>query len=150
MPERFAFRARLKPAAMHDPHERGFIVTFPDRDWGVTQGESEADAQATARDRLEEMVVGQILSGGDIPIPRTTGPAERLVPIGALLAAKAALHQALRDAGIGPGELARRLGSNEAEARRLPDARQPIARPRLEAALHARGKRLLVGVGDAA
>ena len=96
------------------------------------------------------MVAGQILSGGDIPAPRAPEPGDRLVPVGALLAAKAALHLAMRDAGIGTSELARRLGSGEADARRLLDPRHTTALPRLEAALAALGKRLLVGIGDAA
>ena len=43
------------PVLFEPSKEGGFVVTFPDFDWGVTQGETEQDAQigrASCRERV--------------------------------------------------------------------------------------------------
>jgi predicted RNase H-like HicB family nuclease len=44
------------PALFEPSKEGGFVVTFPDFDWGVTQGETEQDAREMALDALCMMI----------------------------------------------------------------------------------------------
>jgi antitoxin HicB len=67
-----------------------------------------------------------------------------MIPVPALMAAKAALYLALREASITRRELAARLGCDEKEVRRLLDPRHPSKLPRLQRALAQLGKRLVV------
>jgi antitoxin HicB len=146
------WRAKLTPAADFAPGETGFVVTFPEWGWGATQGETEAEALGRAEDALEEMVAAALEDGDELPVPAAGGlvPDERRVAVGAHLAAKAALHQALRSAAVSRAELARRLGLDEREVRRMLDPRHATRLARLEAALRAVCRRLLVVVQDAA
>jgi antitoxin HicB len=150
-PSRFAFRVRLDPASRWDPAETGFVVTFPDWEVGATQGEDEADALAAAADALEEMVASAIRRGEPIPVSSAEpGEGERWVEVGGLLAAKAALAETMREQGVSSSALARRLGCDEKEVRRMLDPRHPTRLSRLDAALRALGRRLVVDVRDAA
>lgn len=156
--DRLTFRAKLTPASDFDPEDTGFVVTFPDWDFGVTQGEDETDALRMAADGLAEMVAGSINAGEDIPAPgkelgpgNEAGPGEHWVTIEPLLAAKAGLYLAMRAARVSRAELARRLGCDEKEVRRMLDPKQRSTRlPKLQQALAALGKRLVVEVRDAA
>jgi antitoxin HicB len=66
------------------------------------------------------------------------------------MAAKAALYSAMRQAGLTYARLARKLGCDEREVRRMLDPRHPTKLPRIKEALDALGKRLVVGVEEAA
>ncbi len=65
------------------------------------------------------------------------------------MAAKLAVLEAFAASGLSKSELARRIGKNEREARRILDPRHPTKLPALTAALRALGKRLVVGVMEA-
>jgi len=65
-------------------------------------------------------------------------------------AAKAALYLAMREAGITNVQLARKLGRDEKEVRRMLDPRHPTKLPRIKEALDLFGKRLVVSVEEAA
>jgi antitoxin HicB len=54
--------------------------------------------------------------------------------------------EAFAAAGITKSELARRIGKDEKEVRRILDPKHPTKLPALIAALRALGKRLVVGV----
>ena len=62
------------------------------------------------------------------------------------MAAKASLYLALRDAGISRTQLARRLGVDEKEVWRMLNPRHPTKLPRIEHALAALGRRLVVSL----
>jgi antitoxin HicB len=62
---------------------------------------------------------------------------------------KLAVLEAFGAAGISKSELARRLGKDEKEVRRMLDPRHPTKLPALTAVLRALGKRLVVGVVEA-
>ena len=66
------------------------------------------------------------------------------------MAAKAALYLAIQEIGISKVDLAKRLGCDEKEVRRLLDPHHSSKIPRIESALHAVGKQLIVGVETAA
>lgn len=133
-----------------DEDEGGFVVTFPDFGWGVTQGETEDEALANAADCLETMVASCIEDKEDVPAPSAL-KGRPGVALSGRMAAKAALHTALRESGLRPADLARRLGHGEhIQVRRLLDPRHRSAPEALERALRALGKYLVVEVKDAA
>jgi len=66
------------------------------------------------------------------------------------MAAKAALYLAMRQVGMTNVQLARKLGCDEREVRRMLDPRHPTKLPRIKEALDALGKRRVVGVEEAA
>src|SRR5208283_766587 len=62
--------------ALFEPAEEGgFVVTFPDFDWGVTQGDTEESAVEMAADALEMIIADHIQKGQ--PLPRTSKPRGR-------------------------------------------------------------------------
>ena len=62
------------------------------------------------------------------------------------MAIKAALYLAVKETGIKNAELARRLGADEKEVRRLSDPHHKSKLPRIEAALEVLGKNLVIGM----
>jgi len=75
---------------------------------------------------------------------------ERLIPVPAPMAAKAALYLAMRQAGVTNVQLAEKLGCDEREIRRMLDPRHATKLPRIKEALAVLGKRLVLGVEEAA
>jgi antitoxin HicB len=140
----------LTPAGRFARGESGHVVRFRDLPEAITQGDDLASALSEASDCLEEAIAGRIVNGEDIPIPSRPAKGERLIPLPAQMAAKAALYLAMREAGIGKSELARRLGCDEKDVRRLLDPRYGSKLPKIDAALAVLGKRLEIVVRDAA
>ncbi len=120
------------------------LVQFADFPEALTEGSDRQDAMVEAADCLEEAIAGRIQRGDEVPPPSPLRRGECLVPLSAPMAAKAALYIALREAGISKTELATRLRCDEKEVRRLLDPRHPSKLPRLERALAALGKRLVM------
>jgi antitoxin HicB len=147
-------------AAMHTfvypaRFERGdkpgvIVITFRDLSEAITQGRGGKDALWQAADCLEEVIAGRIADGREIPQPSRASRSERLIPVPAPMAAKAALYLAMKGAGITNVDLARKLGCDEKEVRRMLDPRHPTKLPRINEALELLGKRLVVSVEEAA
>ncbi len=130
--------------------EAGFLlVTFPDLTEAATDGRSRAEAMSEAADCLAEALAGRIGRGEPIPRPSAARGRPTVIPP-AQIAAKAALHVARYEAGLSKVALAARLGCDEKEVRRLLDPRHNSRLDRLEAALAALGKRLVIEVRGAA
>ena len=86
------------------------------------------------------------------PLP-TSSEAEAdevIVPLSALGMAKAALHEAMREQGVGRAELARGLRWHLPQVNRVLDLRHASRMEHVEAALAALGLRLIVDVARAA
>jgi antitoxin HicB len=66
------------------------------------------------------------------------------------MAAKAALYLAMGEAGMTNVQLARKLGCDEKEVRRMLDPRHPTKLSRIKEALDVFGKSLVVSVKEAA
>ena len=127
--------------------EAGFyLATFPDLPEAATDGPSKDEALAEAEDALEEAIAGRINRGEPIPHPSRAGADQIIVPVPAQMAIKAALYMAVKEERIPNTELARRLGADEKEIRRLLDPHHRSKLPRLEAALAVLGKRLVIGI----
>lgn len=102
----------------------GFVVSFRDLPDCLAQGDDEADALAA-----------RINHGEPIPAPSAPKRGERLVSPEEPLGLKTALYELARAEGLGKSALARRLGVDEKEVRRLLDPRHPTQESRLRAML---------------
>jgi antitoxin HicB len=86
----------------------------------------------------------------EIPEPSAPKRGQRLVPVPLWLAPKLALYLAMRDQQVNNSELARRLGIHERVIRRMLDPEHASKAERIQAALAALGKQMIVEVRDAA
>lgn len=139
--ERFEYPVLLKRAA-----EGGYVVTCRDLPALTTQGEDKDDALAQAADAMDEVFATIMKRGLDLPAPSKPRRAERLVSPPVDTVAKAALYSALRDAKITKTELAKQLGVDEKEVRRLLDPHYGSKLPRIAEAVALLGKRLVVSL----
>ena len=126
------------------------VISFRDVPEAITQGKGLKDAHWQAADCLEEAIAGRIAGGREIPKASSAARGERLIPVPAPMAAKAALYLAMGEAGMSNVQLARKLGCDEKEVRRMLDPKHPTKLPRIKEALEVFGKRLVVSVEEAA
>jgi antitoxin HicB len=139
------------PARFEPESTGGFVISFPDFDWGVTQGNSEADGREMALDALLTMIREHIRSGEEVPRPtRPRGRKYRMIRLPALESAKVELYQAFTSSGIRKTELARRMGISKVNIDRLFDLKHHSRLDQMEAAFRALGKDLAIQVRDAA
>jgi antitoxin HicB len=141
----FVFHAEFEPG-----DKRGVVVTFPDVPAAITQGDDMADARAMAEEALGIALLSYLAHG--LPLPKAKARGRDLVPVAVApdVAAKLAVLEAFAEAGITKVELARRLGKDEKEVRRILDPRHPTKLPALTEALRVFGKRLVIAVEKAA
>ncbi|MBI3693989.1 MAG: type II toxin-antitoxin system HicB family antitoxin [Acidobacteria bacterium] len=144
-------RSFCYPATLKRGDRAGrFTVTFRDLPEAITWGDGLDDTLWQAADCLEEAIAGRIRRGDKIPVASRPKRREHIVPIPAPMAAKAALYLAMREARLTTMELARRLRCNEREVRRMLDPRHPTKLLRIETALSALGRRLVLALQEAA
>jgi antitoxin HicB len=153
------------------PDDNGtLLVTCADLPEVATFGEDELDAIQRAADAIEEALAARIARREAIPAPSTVAhqelrsarrkirlpiasppaPERRLVFLAPLTTAKVELYRAARTQGVSKAELARRLGWHGPQVDRLFDLNHRSTIEHLDQALRAIGKRLKVGVEDAA
>jgi antitoxin HicB len=140
------------PALFEPAEEGGFVITFPDWDWGVTQGEDDADALDMAHDALITMIAHSIRHGKPVPPPssQSRGRKYRMIELPAKIALKTELYIAFRASGITKTALAQKLGIPKTNVDRLFDFKNHTRLEQIEAAFHALGKGLTIHVRDAA
>ena len=143
-------RTFVYPARFERADKPGVVITFRDVPEAITQGNGAKDVLWQAADCLEEAIAGRIADGREIPKASRAARCERLIPVPAPMAAKAAIYLAMREAGMTNVQLARKLGCAEKEVRRLLDPRRPTKLPRIKQAPDVLGKRLVVSVEEAA
>jgi antitoxin HicB len=140
-----AYRAQFEPG-----DRRGnVVVTFPDIPEAVTQGRGQAAARAMAEEALGLALLSYLERGKALPKPRAKARGLIEIAVAPDVAAKLAVLESFAAAGITKTELARRIGKDEKEVRRILDPKHPTKLPALTAALRALGKRLVVGVIEA-
>jgi antitoxin HicB len=137
--------------ALFEPGDRrgNIVVTFPDLPEVVTQGRGSADARAMAEEALGLVLLSYLDRGKPLPKPRAKGRDLVEISVAPDIAAKLAVLESFAAAGITKSELARRIGKDEKEVRRILDPKHPTKLPALTAALRALGKRLVIGVTEA-
>lgn len=124
----------------------GFVVTFRDVPEAITEGDNLADALVHAEDALSVALAGYAKLGCDLPAASPPKRGERLIHAAPTLVAKVALRRALGDLALSPADLARRLGADHKEVRRLLDPDHPSKLHSLDAALRAVGQRAVLAV----
>ena len=123
-----------------EPEEDGSAVnvSFPDVPGALTWGADEAEATALAEDCLIAALGGYVAARE--PIPEPSPPRGRpTVALPPLVAAKLALYEAVREAGVSDAALAERLGVGEADVRRLLDLDHRSHIGQVDAVLRALG-----------
>lgn len=133
-----------------DRRSGSYTVTFPDFDWGVTQGDDLDDAMEMARDVLKILLHDCIERCTALPRPSKRGRGYRTVSLPALEEAKVVLYAAMREANLRNADLARRLRQPVAHVERLLDLRRRSKMDDIEAALGALGKTISIEVRSAA
>jgi len=143
----------LQYPALFEPDKKagGYVVTFPDFSFGVTQGETIEEALLMASDLLKILIADRIEGSLELPRPsKRRGKHYRLVSLPALQDAKAALYQAWRNSGLRKADLARRLGISKSNVDRLFDLDHRSRLDQLEAAFAALHKKMVIQVQSAA
>ena len=137
------------PASIEPGDESGFVVSFPDVPEAITEGDTREAAIAMGADALGLALLVYAREGRPLPKPRAKG---EFVPIAVDpdVAAKLAVLDAFGRSGMTKTELARRLRKDEKEVRRILDPMHPTKLAAMTEALGVLGRRLVVGVEDAA
>ena len=138
---RFQYAVLLSPS-----DEGGYVVTCRDLPELITQGDSVAEALEQASDAMDEVFATYLTEGLDFPEPNKARRREHMVAPPPETVAKAALYVAMRRAGISKVQLAKRLGVDEKEVRRLLDPHYGSKLPRIAKAISVLGQRLVIGV----
>ena len=139
--------------ALFEPDRRvgGFVITFPDFDWGVSQADTEGEALAMAEDLLVTMIGDHIKQSQEIPVAtRRRGSRYRQIQLPALQSAKVELYQVFCASGLPKAELARRIGIPRSNLERLFNLKHHSRLDQIEAAFIALHKRIWFEVRDAA
>ena len=128
----------------------GVVVSFPDVPEAITQADNARDATAMAEEALGLALLTYPARG--LPLPKAKARRRGMVPVAVApdVAAKLAVLEAFREAKITKAELARRIGKDEKEVRRILDPRHATKIAALTQTLHALGRRLVIAVEKAA
>ena len=128
----------------------GYVVTFPDFGYGVTQGETAEEAMEMAQDLLMLTIGDYVRERKALPAPKSRrGNKYRAVPLPALQSAKVDLYIAFQSSGLKKADFARRIGIPKTHIERLFSLRHHSRLDRIEAAFRVLGKRLFVEARDA-
>ena len=141
MPDTFNYPAEIE----RDENGR-FVITFPDFGWGATDGATRDEALAEAKDLLRELIATTIREGESLPEPSHPGKLRPLVIPPVQIALKAALYDAYRQTGHSQRRLARELGVNESELRRMLNPEHATKAATIDNALRQLGKRIALTV----
>ncbi len=131
--------------ALFEPDRKagGYVVTFPDFGYGVTQGETKEETMELARDLLMLTVVDYMRESKPLPPSRRhRGSKFHPVVLPALQAVKVDLYTAFLESGLKKAEFARRIGIPKTHIERLFSLRHQSRLDQIESAFGALGKRL--------
>jgi antitoxin HicB len=139
----------IYPIHLEPDTNRTLLVSFPDIPEAVTFGEDVADARTHAVDALVAMFSAYIDDRRPIPMPSPLrGRTGVMLPAG--ISAKVLLWNTMVDKGLRKADLARRLNVSPTVIDRLLNLSHASRIEQIETALAALGKRLVVGVREAA
>lgn len=138
------------PASLKSNGQGGFIAQLPDVPEALTEADTREEALEWAQDALVVALSGYLDDRKDIPRPSRPKRGQKLVVLPPSIALKLAIYQALRDQTLTQAELARRLGCDSRQVRRILDLDHNSRLDLLGAALRALGKKLVLDVKNAA
>jgi antitoxin HicB len=136
----YAYRAIFEPG----DHPGVVVATFPDVPEAITEGNGMAGARAMAADALGLALLAY--ARVQRPLPRARKGGGETIAVAPDVAAKLAVLSGFADSGMTRRELARRLGKDEKEVRRILDPMHPTKLATLTGVLELLGRRLIVGV----
>lgn len=134
------------PATITQDEGGFFTVRFRDIPFALTDGATLEEAFEEAADCLSEALASCIEDNEAIPVASAQQDGEYMIFPSALIAAKAALYLAAREQGLTKTSLSIRLGVSEAVGRRLLDPHHQTKLVKIDEALHAMGKRMVIGL----
>lgn len=120
------------------------LATFPDIPEAITQGNNRAEALAMAREALELSMDFYFEDRRPVPMPSRPKRGQPVVELPASVAAKVLLLNEMLRQKVRPIDLARRIGTTKQEVNRLTDLKHTTKIDRIDAALRALGKRLVL------
>jgi antitoxin HicB len=126
------------------------VVSFPDVPEAITEGDGEGEARVQAQEALGLALLTYPERGLPLPTARARGRNLVSVAVDPEIAAKLALLETFRAAGISKSELGRRLRKDEKEIRRILDPMHPTKLATLSVALRELGQQLVIGIEKAA
>lgn len=132
------------PVRLKAAEEGGYIVIFPDIPEAITQGEDVEDALVHAADALESALDFYFEDKRRIPLPSKPKRGQREIELPPSVAAKVLLMNEMLRQKVRPAELARRIGTSPQEVNRLTNLRHASKIDRVDAALRALGKKLIL------
>ena len=124
----------------------GYLVTFPDIPEAITQGDDLEQARTNALDALDEAVAAYMLAGKALPTPSKHSKSHTIIAVPVQTVLKHELRRAMQAHNVNNTELAKKLGVQEKEVRRVIDPHHNTSLARLEAALLAMGKQPVVSL----
>jgi antitoxin HicB len=132
----------LYPVTLKRVEDGGFVATFKDIPEAITQGETEPEALAAAKDALETAFDFYFEDNRPVPLPSKAKPRQHVVELSASLSAKILLLNEVIQQHVRPAELARRLKTTPQEVNRLTNVQHTSRIDGIAATLKALGKRL--------
>ena len=119
----------------------GVLATCPDFPEFTTFGDDRDEALARSVSALEEAVSARMHDNKDVPVPSA---GDVCVTLPTLTAVKVILYQGMREQKVSKAELARRLGWHLPQVDQALDVEHHSRLDRMDMALSAIGKRLIV------
>jgi len=138
------------PAVFSRDEDGRWLVGFPDFPTAHTDGANTSEAMEEAIDCLGSAIAFAMADKADVPKPSRLKRGQKLVPVPLWIVAKLALYWAIRELSMSQSELARRLKVRETAVRRMLDPNHDTRPEKIQAALEALGKRVVMTYGDGA
>ena len=138
------------PAVFSRDEDARWLVGFPDFPATHTGGADATEAMEQAIDCLGSAIAFAMADKADVPKPSRLKRGQKSVPVPLWIVPKLALYWAIRERGISQSELARRLRVRETVVRRMLDPNHDTRPEKIQAALVALGKRVVMAYDDAA
>jgi antitoxin HicB len=132
------------PVKLKKAKEGGYVVTFPDIPEAITQGETVEESLQRSKEALESAMDFYFEDRRPVPIPSQPKRGQHVVELPASLAAKILLLNEMLRQKVRPAELARRIGTTPQEVSRLTNIRHISKIDRIDVALQALGKHLVL------
>jgi antitoxin HicB len=123
---------------------RFILVTFPDIPEAITQGDNREHALKMAQEALESALEFYFEGQRPVPAPSKLKRGQAMVALPLSVSAKVLLLNEMLRQKVRPIELARRMGTTKQEVNRLTDLKHATKIDRIDEALRALGKRLLL------
>ncbi len=120
------------------------LATFPDIPEAITQGDNREHALEMAKEALEVAMDFYFEDRRPVPMPSNPKRGQAVVELPASVSAKVLLLNEMLRQNVRPIDLARRMGTTKQEVNRLTDLRHATKIDRVDEALRALGKRLIL------